>query len=270
MSPHRFRLFSAATVAGLAISLALSACGPQPGEAAPTAESSATSATATAAATVELTTSATQSVTPTVAPTTEAPAPQSPSATPFFDPAPTESAPPAVPALKTFTFPDGHISFSYPADWSVRTQRGPGLDVPPFQPVEAIVSDAAGNDVFRLASGAYGIGCAGGLLTRVLLDQAPVPGVPQTNGKPVGFGFFADRYPWGSDQYWMAPVSSQYLVEGEGAPSACSVLVTGNGGADGRVIFNEPAFPSLAAAEAWMGTRQYAQLKALITSLKYS
>jgi hypothetical protein len=176
--------------------------------------------------------------------------------------------PSALPFPPADHSPDGHMSFSYPADWSVRTQRGPGLDVPPFRPVEAIVSDAAGNDVFRLASGAYGIGCAGGLVTRVLLDQAPVPGMVQTNGKPVGFGFFADRYPWGSDQYWMAPVSSQYLVEG--APSACSVLLTGNGGADGRVIFNEPAFPSRAAAEAWMGTEQYAQLKALITSLKYS
>jgi hypothetical protein len=37
-----------------------------------------------------------------------------------------------------------------------------------------------------------------------------------------------------------------------------------------KVIFGEPAFASLDAAKAWTGCEQYAQLKALLLSVKYS
>ncbi|MFC9354558.1 hypothetical protein [Arthrobacter sp. NPDC057013] len=51
--------------------------------------------------------------------------------------------------LKTFTFPDGHISFAYPATWTVRTVLPPA-GVPG---VEAIVTDDAGNDLLSLGNG---------------------------------------------------------------------------------------------------------------------
>ena len=47
-------------------------------------------------------------------------------------------------------------------------------------------------------------------------------------------------------------------------------LATGNGGLTTSVLFNDPAFPTRGAAKAWMATDQYAQLKALLISLKYA
>ena len=47
------------------------------------------------------------------------------------------------------------------------------------------------------------------------------------------------------------------------------ILATGNGGLTTSVLFNNPAFPTRAAAKAWMATDQYAQLKALLISLNY-
>ena len=44
---------------------------------------------------------------------------------------------------------------------------------------------------------------------------------------------------------------------------------TGNGGLTTSVLFNNPAFPTRAAAKAWMATDQHAQLKALLISLNY-
>ena len=188
---------------------------------------------------------------------------------------PAAPAVPIPPALKTFTFPDGHISFSYPASWSVRTQRGPGRDGPPWQPVEAIVSDRAGNDLFGVSSGADGIGCAAGPVNRTVFDRAAVPGMREVDGTTPMFGFIVEKTGV-DDRYSMAVMNPRNLEEGN-VSSNCPLLTMGNGGAQSGVIFDQsvhpnpkPGFPSRQTAKAWMATEQYAQLKALMMSLKYS
>lgn len=265
MSSNRFGLYGAVTVAGLTFSLILSACGPQPAESA-TAENAAPSLRT--AATSAPTALASASPSPSAPATAAAPASKIP-------------APPAAPsatvqpALKSFTFPDGHISFSYPASWSVRTQRGPGRDGPPWQPLEAIVSDGTGADLFSVSSGADGIGCTAGPANRTVFDSAAVPGMREVDGSTPMFGFIVENVV-GEDWYVMAVMHPRNLKEGD-VSSHCTLLRMGNGGAQNRVIFNQtpypsprPAFPSRQAAKLWMATAQYAQLKALILSLKYS
>lgn len=274
MTSNRFRFCGAATVASLAISLVLSACGPKPEE---NAAAESTAPSAPAAATAAPTALATPSRTATSTATAKAVAPSSDgSARPVEPAAPAPQVParPVVPALKSFTFPDGHISFSYPPSWSVRTERGPGREGPPWQPLEAIVSDRTGADLFRVSSGADGVGCASGPTNRTVLDKAAVPGMREVDGTTPMFGFIVENS--GQDRYAMAVMSHGNLQEGD-VGSHCTLLVMGNGGAFNQVIFDQPpypeaksAFPNRYAAKAWMATEQYAQLKALIMSLKYS
>ena len=250
MTINRFRLYGAVTVAGIAISLVLSACGPQPVENA-AAESAAVKSTApsTRAATSSPTALATPSrtATPTAAAAAVAPSPVA-SARPVAPAAPAAPAPvapvrpedpaapvkpapaapaapapqvpaqpvvpaaPVQPALKSFTFPDGHISFSYPASWSVRTERGPGREGPPRQ-VEAIVSNRTGSDLFRVSSGADAIGCTAGPAHRTVLDKAATPGMRFVDGTTPMFGFIVESH-GGQDWYAMAVMHPRFLQEG--------------------------------------------------------
>ncbi|MET4134217.1 hypothetical protein [Pseudarthrobacter sp. PvP090] len=238
-------------MAGLTLSLVLSACGAQPAKNV-TAQSAAPSLSASA----------------TASPSTDVPSPEVPAP-------PAAPAAPVQPALKTFTFADGHISFSYPDSWSVRTQRGPGQEGHPWQPVEAIVSDRTGADLFSVSSGANGIGCSAGPVNRTVFDKAPAPGMREVDGTAPMFGFIVERS-GGDDSYFMAVMNPRNLEEGD-VSSQCTLLKMGNGAAQNRVIFNQsvypnpvPGFLSRQAAKSWMATGQYAQLKALMLSLKYS
>jgi hypothetical protein len=170
----------------------------------------------------------------------------------------------ADPELKTFTFPDGHISFAYPATWTVRTVLPPA-GIPG---VEAIVTDDAGNDLLSLGNG-FTAGCAGGPVSRRVLDQAAVPGMTAPDGTEPVFGFAEESYGNGNAiAYVMGLTDPRSLEEGEDVASWCNLLPTGNGGLSTRVLFND-GFPNRGAARAWMATDQYAQLKALLVSLTY-
>jgi hypothetical protein len=99
--------------------------------------------------------------------------------------------PPRAGALQTFTFPDGHISFTYPAGWKIRTEQGPYLSAESKAgSVSAIVTDGSGSEVARLLSGMYGDGAAG-RVKRTVIDQAPLKG--STTLEPVHFGFDKDE-----------------------------------------------------------------------------
>ena len=310
MTSNRFGLYGAVTVAGVAVSLVLSACGPQPAEnraaESVTAESTAPAARATATSSPAALATPSRTVASSAAAKTNAPSPAVPAqpvapavpaasapavsaqevmpvapvqAAPKAPAAPVQPAPkapaaPVQPALKAFTFPDGHISFSYPASWSVRTERGPGREGPPRQ-VEAIVSDGTGSDLFSVSSGADAIGCTAGPAHRTVLDMAATPGMREADGTTPLFLFIVERIT-GQDRYAMAIMNPRNVQEGD-VGSHCTLLVMGNGGALNRVIFDQPfdpvaksAFPNRQAAKAWMATEQYAQLKALIMSLRYS
>ncbi|WP_331575084.1 hypothetical protein [Arthrobacter sp.] len=170
----------------------------------------------------------------------------------------------ADPELKTFKFPDGHISFAYPATWTVRTLL-PSAGIPG---VEAIVTDDAGNDLLFLGNG-FTAGCAGGPVSRRVLEQAAVPGMTAAEGTEPVFGFAEESYGNGNGvAYVMGLTDPRSLEEGEDVASWCNLVPTGNGGLSTRVLFND-GFPNRGAARAWMATDQYAQLKALLVSLTY-
>jgi len=249
MNSHRAAFLTAVAMAGVSASLVLAGCGPQPGTPAP-ASDVAVSSTAERTATLTFPASSTPSApTSGAVPASKVPAP---------------SAKHVSPALKTFTFPDGHISFAYPETWTVRTVLPPaGL-----AGVEAIVADASGNELLTLANG-VNAGCAGGPVSRQVFDQAAVPGMTAPNGTEPSFGFVAESTGNG-DAYFMGLTDPRSLKEGDGVSSWCNLVPTANGGLFTRVHFNDPGFPNKGAAKAWMATEHYAQLKALILSLNYA
>lgn len=193
----------------------------------------------------------------------------SPEATPGqgVTPAPTGTATDLPVALKTFTFPDGHISFSYPAEWSIRMEQAPHLPGTNAEnALEAVLSEATGNEVASITSGTYGDGAEGPVL-RTVLDQAAVPGLADNKAEPVSFGFAFDSFA-DHPHFHMGLRRSQEFTSGT-TGSGSPQVVFPNGAAAATVIFGEPAFPSVDAAKAWMNTEQYRQLKALLLSVKY-
>ncbi|MBO1266715.1 hypothetical protein [Arthrobacter cavernae] len=171
-----------------------------------------------------------------------------------------------APALKTFTFPDGHISFAYPANWSIRTNPGPTLPGGPADCVEAVLSDHRGKDVAFIVSGSYGDG-ASGPVDRTVFDSAPVPGLAAF-GEPT-FGFFRDSYIDVNDHFYMDVRPAAELGSGS-VSSGNGQVVLPNGAAIFRVYIDSPGFPSPEAARAWVATPEYAQLKALLLSVTYN
>ena len=249
MNSRRATFFTAVTSAGFSVSLVLAGCGAQPGTPA-AASNLAVSGTAERTAILTLRTASTAA--PAATATSAVPASTAP------------SAKHVSPALQTFTFPDGHISFAYPEAWTVRTVLPPaGL-----AGVEAIVADASGNDLLTLANG-VNAGCTGGPVSRQVFDQAAVPGMTAPNGTEPSFGFVAESYGKG-DAFFMGLTDPRSLKEGEGVSSWCNLVPTANGGLFTRVHFDDPGFPNKGAAKAWMATDQYAQLKALLLSLNYA
>lgn len=218
--------------------------------------------------------SASPSATPTVAaPVTTPPAaPTVPAVAPTTAPTP----PPApVATAQTFTFPDGHISFTYPLGWTVRPEQGASDG--------ATVLDSTGAEVAFVSSGFYGDG-TGGPVTRTVYDRAVVPGLTDTSGNSVEFGFAANQatyVPYGAPagtapvldppSYFMDLRIPSQLQSGETGSGSNQVKMP-NGYMSARVIFDlnkQPAFATPEAAKAWMRTTQYAQLKSMLLSVSY-
>jgi hypothetical protein len=187
------------------------------------------------------------------------PATTTASASPSADAAPVAGA-------TTFRFPDGHLSFSYPSNWSVRTVGEPG-NAKNLQGIQAVIADATGNEVASIVSSTTA-GTASGPVQRTVLDAAPVPGLKDADGQQLAFGFAFDSF---ADQ---TDFHMSVRKEGDFAPSLAdsgSAYVSfANGGAEAKVLFDSPAFASVDAARAWMTSEQYGQLKRLLLSLQYS
>ncbi|MCU1547776.1 MAG: hypothetical protein JWO29_727 [Arthrobacter sp.] len=174
--------------------------------------------------------------------------------------------------LQIFTFPDGHISFNYPAGWSVQTKQGPYLtEQEKAGSVVAVVLDRSGAEVACVQSGMYGDGAAGSV-KRTVLEHLPVPGI--TSEEPVEFGFAMDEVqpqPEGGSYYFMdVRLSHEFLPTA--SSSGSNQIPLANGIMTAYILFDhtkQPVFATPEAARAWMGTDQYAQLKALLLSLKY-
>lgn len=194
--------------------------------------------------------------------------------------APTGEAP-SPPGLQTFTFPDGHISFAYPGGWSIRTPQVPYLNVvhrPASVPseesegsVEVVVADAAGAEVAHVMNGLFGDN-ASGPVKRTVLDHAPVAGIPDAAGEHAEFGFALDEFV-GVDSYYFMDVRLAHEFLPAQEDSGSNQLSVPNGELAAYVVFDaerQPVFGTTDLARAWMATEQYAQLKALLLSLKYT
>lgn len=264
MNDNRAGYRSALIATGLAFSLALTGCGPagNPDLSAATTSAPDVSSSAEPAPAATATPSGTPSAeasSPVASPSPTAPAPAAPAPAAPVPVAPAAPAPaPAAPALKTYRFPDG-LSFTYPGGWTVRT-------VVTSAGIATTVHDSAGEALVDIRNN-YVEGCASAPTRRVLLDQAPVPGLAAAGGDEAPRFGFAET---GGDFYSMGVSHPRYLEEGDGVISTCQLVRTGTGWFSSAVLFNVPAFPNRAAAQAWMATQQYSQLKALLTSLRYS
>ena len=270
-------LGAAAVTAGVLVAANFGSINTAP---APAVTVTSTEATPTPSVSVTPTPTPTPSVTPTATPIVAGPvtlppvAPTIPAVAPT--PVSTTTQPPVpVATSQTFTFPDGHISFTYPVGWSVRPEQGPSAG--------ATILDGTGAEVAFMNSGFYGDG-TGGPVTRTVYDRAVVPGLTDTSGNPVEFGFAANqaRYvPYGAPadsapvldppSYFMDLRIASELQPGETGSGSNQILMP-NGYMSARVIFDinkQPAFATPEAAKAWMGSAQYGQLKSMLMSVSY-
>lgn len=252
----------------------------------PAPATTVTEATPTPSASATATPTATPSATPTATPTPSATPTATPTSTSTPTPSATTAAPPVqAPTLKTFTFPDGHLSFTYPAGWTVTTEQGGYIsEATKAGSVGATIFDASGSKVAIINSGMYGDG-AGGLVKRTVLDSAPIPGLASTSRGPAYFAFLADAgvatSPQGeviprpasdADLYYSMDLRPAEELKNEQMPSGSNQMGMPNGTMNAYVVLDHTkgaAFASQAAAKAWMGTTQYAQLKAMLLSLSY-
>ncbi|MBU8865314.1 hypothetical protein [Paenarthrobacter aromaticivorans] len=204
-------------------------------------------------------------------------------------PEPTPTVPP-VAALQKFTFPDGHISFNYPSGWTVQTEQGPYLSEETKAASQgATLLDSAGAEVARINSGFYGDG-TGGLVDRTVLDRAVVPGVTDTAGNQVEFGFSLNQImnidydaanggmptakgPSDSPPFYVMDVRLSSELQPGQTTSGTNQIRMPNGFMNAYVVFDfdkQPTFATPEAAKAWMGSTQYAQLKAMLLSVSYN
>ena len=241
-------------IVGAIAALALAGCGASQ---APSSAGS-TSASATASASASTTGSATGLATA-AAPSSAAPS-VAPSAAPSSPPAP------AAPALKKFTFPDGHLSFEYPAGWTVSVAQGPTLPDGGLDSKVATVRDATGNELATVHSGMYAGGAAGPVSSRTIIEQARVP-LPDQGGQAV-YAFYADTTPDGRTWYSMG-IESGPLSTSDKSTTGGAVELP-NGFLLAHVVFTDAPFGSLGAAKAWYAGPEGEQLRALFLSLAYA
>lgn len=169
---------------------------------------------------------------------------------------------PAPAALATYTFPDGRLSFKYPADWKVELFTG---DVKPSTSRTATVFDATGTKQVTIYSGLVADGVTHPV-TRTVFESAPVPGLQQEPAPAAHYSFYVDRME-NNPTYRMhltagAPASGKGMALDGIVRIGKEVLV-----ADAQFI--EKPFASDAAAKAWLAGTEGQAIKALLLSVTY-
>jgi hypothetical protein len=250
------RTLAAAALAGLVLTGSACAATPQAASAQPIASSTASAVLASPTA-VPATASATAQ--------DSTPAPAAPAAAPAAAPDQGRQSAP----VKTFTFPDGHLSFDYPAGWTVAVEQGPAQTAAEGATSRmANITDATGKAMATVYSG-EGPGFTGSV-TRTILDHSPTD-LKDANGRAVEFGFTMDTpVSSGNPSYSMGVRTANEFAGGTVPGSSMSKMPNGN--MEALVTFDPakaPEFATPAAAKAWMGTGEYAQLKTLLLSLSY-
>jgi hypothetical protein len=244
----------ASTFAALAAAAALTLTGCMANASSGTAGSPSAEATAPASATATPAPSTTAS--PATAggqPTSSAPAPSAPASTPA----------PAPAGVKTFTFPEGRLSFKYPADWRVELFEA---SASPFVGT-ATVYDASGARQAEIFTGVIADGVSAPV-NRTVFETLPVPGLQGQPAPAAHYSFYVDNMD-GLAKYRM------HVTPGAPKPGADMAV----GGliriGDDRVMiadvtFVDNPFASEDAAKAWLAGTEGQALKALLMSISYS
>ncbi|MCX8453704.1 hypothetical protein [Paenarthrobacter ureafaciens] len=305
MTYHRSDIAKFATIASLALSLTLTGCSSETPEASPAITGAASEELAVAqspspAQAEAIPSSNTQAARPSPAdvPIAVVPVIQTPIPLPAVTKTPAAPAPPMTtppketgvtpitpvvpstphvspdyPQSGTFTFPDGHISFELPAGWSVQVEQGnynelANLPGGKENCLIANVYNAIGENVARIDSGAT-FGVVGGPVNRTIINSQQLTQFDSRDGASH-FAFFRDEYPFEPTvtRYFMGVVNEKFMTEGPDSISANSFLGMGNGAAQAVAHIDVNMTPRTAAT--WMETEQYANLRALLTSLRYT
>jgi hypothetical protein len=191
------------------------------------------------------------------------PAPPAPAAT--SSPAAgaeTPSSAPAAAALNKYTFPDGRLSFEYPADW--RVELFPAADAPSTSR-SATVFDASGTEQATVYAGQAADGVAHPV-TRTVFESEPVPGLAQQPAPAAHYSFYVDR---------AGDITTYRMHLTAGEPTAGDdsridgIIRVGDGVLVADVKFIENPFASDEAAKSWLASDEGDALKELLLSMSY-
>jgi hypothetical protein len=251
MRPAQARLFAALAAAALALTGCMAnASTPGPEATGPEVRGSEASAPAS----------------PSAASSSTPPAPSN--ATPGADTAGTTAAatPPSsasVPAgLATYTFPDGRLSFEYPADWRVELFEAAAS---PFVGT-ATVYDASGARQAEIYTGEIADGVSSPV-TRTVFESVPVPGLQRQPDPAAHYSFYVDN---------VNDLATYRMHLTPGAPLAGAEMALGGIIRIGdrilmaEVDFIDNTFASDEAARSWLAGPEGQALRALLMSVSYA
>jgi zona occludens toxin (predicted ATPase) len=180
-------------------------------------------------------------------------------ATPGTSPAPA----PAAADVKTYTFPDGHVSFKYPAGWKVELFTGSGS---PSDSATATVVDASGTQQATVYSGRIADGVSHPV-TRTVFESAPVPGLAAQPAPAAQYAFYVDRMD--SNATYRMHLAAGAPTPGQGS-ALDGIIRAWDGVIVADVQFIEKPFANDAAAKSWLAGTEGQALKALLLSISYS
>ncbi len=176
---------------------------------------------------------------------------------------PPPSSAPAAADVAKYTFPDGRLSFEYPADWRVELFTGAGE---PSLSRTATVFDAKGTEQVTVYSGQIADGVSHPV-RRTVFESEPVPGLSQQPAPAAHYAFYVDRMD-GTPTYRMH-LSAGAPPAGDSARMD-GIIRIGKEVLVADVKFIEKPFASDDAAKDWLDGAEGRALKALMLSVSYS
>jgi len=165
-------------------------------------------------------------------------------------------------ALATYTFPDGKLSFKYPADWKVELFTG---DVKPSTSRTATVFDASGTKQVTVYSGLIADGVTHPV-TRTVFESAPVPGLGQQQAPAAHYSFYVDRMD--SNATYRMHLTAGAPQAGKGM-ALDGIIRIGKEVLVAEAQFIAKPFADDAAAKSWLAGDEGQAIKALLLSVTY-
>jgi hypothetical protein len=159
-------------------------------------------------------------------------------------------------------FPDGRLSFEYPADW--RVELFPAADAPSTSR-SATVFDASGTEQATVYAGQAADGVAHPV-TRTVFESEPVPGLAQQPASAARYSFYVDRA--GDITTYRMHLTAGEPTAGDDA-RIDGIIRVGDGVLVADVKFVENPFAGDEAAKSWLVSDEGDALKELLLSLSY-